>query len=153
MAIKKNTDLVSNRKAFHDFEILETFEAGIVLQGTEVKSLREHSGSLKEAYIHIKKGELWLINSHISHYSHGNLYNHEEKRERKLLMHKKQINKLYSQVREKGITIVPIALYLSKGRIKLKLATAKGKKRFEKRESIKEKEQTREIRRALKGES
>ena len=152
MAKKQNQDLVSNKKAFHDYEILHTYEAGVSLLGTEVKSLRDHSATLGEAYIHVISDELFLKGCHISHYSHGNVHNHEEKRDRKLLMHRNEIEKLRKQVKEKGITLIPLAFYLSKGRIKLKIATAKGKRLFEKRESLKEKEQNKEMQRALKGE-
>lgn len=151
MAKKKNQDLVSNKKAFHDYEILNTYEAGVSLLGTEVKSLRAHLATLGEAYIHTIGSELFLKGAHISHYSHGNIHNHEEKRDRKLLMHRIEIEKLKKQVKEKGVTIVPLAFYLKKGRIKLKIATAKGKKLYEKRESLKEKDQKKEIQRALKG--
>lgn len=152
MSKKKSSDLVSNKKAYHNYEILDTFEAGIVLVGTEVKSLREHSATLNEAYIHVKGDELFLRGAQISHYSHGNIHNHEEKRDRKLLMHRQEIDRLKKQVQEKGITLVPLSLYLKKGKIKLKIATAKGLKKFEKRETLKEKEQKKEIQRALKGE-
>jgi SsrA-binding protein len=150
MAKKKSQDLVSNRKAFHDYDILDTYEAGISLVGTEVKSLRDHQGILGEAYVHIMGNELYLKGAHISHYSHGNVHNHEEKRDRKLLMHRQEIEKLRKRVQEKGITLIPLAFYLKKGRIKLKIATAKGKRQFEKRQSLKEKEQKKEIQRALK---
>jgi len=151
---KKSSDneLVSNRKAYHDYEILDTYEAGMSLLGTEVKSLREHAGSLKDSYIQIIKGEMVLKNCHISHYSHGNIHNHPERRERKLLLHRSEINKLFRQVQEKGVTLIPLSIYLRKGRIKLKLASAKGKKLFEKRESLKAKEHKREIQKILKGD-
>jgi SsrA-binding protein len=150
---KKNNDLVSNRKAFHDYEILDTFEAGIALEGTEVKSLKEHNGSLKEAYVTIKKNELWLINATIAIYKFGNLHNHEDKRERKLLMHKNEINKLHRLTQEKGLTIVPLALYLKRGKIKIKIATAKGRKSYDKRHKLKEEEHKKDINRAIKNYS
>lgn len=152
MAKKKNNDLISNRKAFHDYEILDTYEAGLSLLGTEVKSLKEHSASLNEAYIQVKENELFLRNAQISLYSHGNIHNHEEKRDRKLLMHRQEIERLKKQVQERGITLIPLGIYLKKGRIKLKIATAKGLKKYEKRESLKEKEQKKEVQRALKGD-
>lgn len=150
MGKKENPEIVSNRKAFHDYEILDTYETGIVLKGTEVKSLKNHSCSLKDSYVTIKKDELFLIGSHIAHYSFGNLFNHEEVRDRKLLMHKNEILKLKKMVQEKGITLVPISIYMKKGRIKVAIAAAKGKKKYEKREALKEREQKKEIERALK---
>ena len=143
-------DLVSNRRARHDYEILDTHEAGVMLKGTEVKSLRDNGGSLQEAYVKVIRGELYLVGCHIAHYSHGNLYNHEERRDKKLLMHKREIERLRADVQEKGITLVPLALYLKKGRIKLKLGTAKGKKAADKRSSLKEKEVKRQMQRAIK---
>lgn len=136
-------ELVRNRQATYNYEILETYEAGIVLLGTEVKSLRENGGNLQESYVRIKKDELWLVGSHIAHYRHGNRHNHEERRERKLLMHKLEISRLKAAMQEKGLTLVPLSLYLSKGRVKLKMGKAKGKKAFDKRQSIKAKDQKR----------
>ena len=149
----KNNELVSNRKAYHDFEILETFEAGISLTGSEIKSLRNHGGSLKDAYVLIKKDELFLINSHIAPYKYSTHITHIEKRDRKLLMHKKEIEKLKKLVTEKGITLIPLSFYLKKGRIKIKFGIAKGKKRHDKRSYLKEKEQKREIDRILKSKN
>ena len=150
MAKKKNdNDLVNKRRAFHDYEILETYEAGIALKGTEIKSLRSNSGSLQDAYVTINENELWLVNSSIAPYSHGNVYNHEEKRKRKLLMHRREIDKLHRQVQEKGLTLVPLALYLKKGRVKVKIALGKGKKKYDKRESMKEKEHKKSIQKEL----
>jgi SsrA-binding protein len=143
-------DLVSNRKAFHDYEILDTHEAGIVLKGTEIKSLRNHDASLQEAYVKIIKNEVWLIGSYIAPYKFGNVYNHEERRDRKLLMHKREINRLKIETQEKGITLVPLALYLKNGRVKIKIASAKGKKKGDKRAALKEKEDKRHIERAMK---
>lgn len=143
---KNDNDLVSNRRARHNYEILETFEAGIALTGTEIKSLRNYSGSLQEAYVIIMGEELWLINSNIAPYSHGNVYNHEERRKRKLLMHRREIKKLQSLTQEKGLALIPLSLYLKKGRVKVKLAIGKGKKKHDKRESLKEKEHKKEIR-------
>ena len=137
---KKSSTIISNKKAKYNYEILDTFEAGIALQGTEVKSLKEHSGSLQESYITNKKGELWLINSSIPPYSHGNLYNHEEKRDRKLLMHRSQIQKLSKEIQEKGIALIALSLYVKNGIIKLQIALAKGKKIYDKRKKIEEKE-------------
>jgi SsrA-binding protein len=143
-------DLASNRRATHDYEILETFEAGIVLQGTEIKSIRQHEASLQEAYVKVLKGEIWLIGSSIAPYRFGNIYNHEEKRDRKLLMHKREIRRLQTATQEKGLTIVPLAMYLKQGRIKLRIAIAKGKKNVDKRADIKERDEKRRIQQALK---
>lgn len=143
-------DLVSNRKAFYNYEILETFEAGISLLGTEVKSLRNHGGNLQDSYIVLHHGEAFLKNASISPYRFGNIFNHEEKRERKLLLHKKEVLKLKSLTEEKGLTIIPLAMYLKQGFIKVKIAVAKGKKDYDKRAAIKERESKREISRHLK---
>lgn len=147
---KRSGDLVSNRRATHDYELLETFEAGIVLQGTEIKSIRDHGASLQEAYIKVLNRELWLIGCSIAPYRFGNIHNHEEKRDRKLLMHKREINRLKVATQEKGLTIVPLALYLKSGRVKIRLAIAKGKKTVDKRADIKEKDEKRRIQQALK---
>lgn len=143
-------ELASNRKASYQYEILDTFEAGISLFGTEIKSLRENGGNLQEAYISVDRGELWLLNATIAPYRFGSVYNHEEKRKRKLLVHKKEIVKIDSAIREKGLTCIPLKLYLKNGKAKVKIALAKGKKLHDKRESIKEKEDTRNIQRMLK---
>jgi len=145
------SDLVKNRRAFHDYEILETFEAGIALQGTEVKSLRAHGGTLSESYVMVRGSELYLIGSSIAPYTYGNVHNHEEKRDRKLLMHRYEIEKLRRQTQEKGLSIVPIALYLKKGKVKVKIALGKGKKAYDKRAAIKEREDKRRIAQELKG--
>jgi len=150
MTKKQNTDLVSNRKALHNYEILETFETGIVLKGTEVKSLRDHGGSLQEAYVKVSGNELWLVNCSIAPWRYGNIHNHEERRERKLLMHKKEISRLKAATQEKGYTIVPLSMYLKKGRIKLKIATARGKTGIDKRQTIKAREEKRRMDRAMK---
>ena len=148
---KASKDLVGNRRAFHDYEILETFEAGLALQGTEIKSLRANGGSLQEAYVRVLGGELWLIGATIAPYKFGNIYNHEDKRERKLLLHKREIVRLSSLVKEKGITIVPLAIYLNaRGMAKIKIATAKGKKLHDKRAALKAKEDKRRVDQALK---
>ncbi len=143
-------ELVSNRRAKHDYQISETFEAGIVLEGTEVKSLRNHGGHLQEAYVKVLKGEIWLIGAHIAPYSHGNIQNHEERRDRKLLMHKREISKLIASTREKGMALIPLGMYLSKGRVKVKIGIGKGKKSHDKRQAIMEKEKKREVARAMK---
>jgi SsrA-binding protein len=148
--MSQSSDLVSNRRATHDYEILETFEAGIVLQGTEIKSIRNHGASLQEAYIKVIKGEVWLVGSSIAPYRFGNIHNHEEKRDRKLLMHKREINRLKVATQEKGLTIIPLALYLKEGRIKVRIAIAKGKKSIDKRADIKERDEKRRVQQALK---
>ena len=146
----QTNDLVSNRRATHDYDILETFEAGIVLQGTEIKSIRNHGASLQEAYIKVLNGEIWLIGCSIAPYRFGNIHNHEEKRDRKLLMHKREINRLKVATQEKGLTIIPLAMTLKQGKVKLRIATAKGKKNIDKRADIKERDQKREVQKALK---
>ncbi|WP_041941551.1 SsrA-binding protein SmpB [Waddlia chondrophila] len=145
-----SSELVSNRKARHSYEILDTYEAGIALTGTEVKSLRDNGGSLQEAYIRVKGGELWLLKCHIAPWKYGNIHNHEETRERKLLMHKKEIQRLKAATQEKGLTIVPLALYLKNGKIKVSLAAAKGKTGLDKRKSLKEKDEKRRMQQAMK---
>ena len=146
----KTSDLVSNKRAFYNFEILETFEAGIVLQGTEIKSLRDNGGSLQEAYVKVIQGEVWLIGCHIAPFKYGSFHNHLETRDRKLLLHKREIATLRESVQEKGLTIVPIAFYLKDGRVKVKIATAKGKKTADKRAAIKERDDKRHIQKMMK---
>jgi SsrA-binding protein len=148
---KSDSELVSNRRATHDYEILETYEAGIVLLGTEIKSLRGHGGSLQEAYILVStSGEVILKNASIAPYKFGSIYNHEEKRERKLLLHKREIAKLKTLSQEKGLTLIPLSLYLKQGFVKVKVAVAKGKRAYDKRASLKEREHKRDIDRAMK---
>lgn len=146
----KPQDLVSNRRATYDYEILETFETGIVLTGTEIKSIRDHGATLQDAYVKVLKQELWLIGCSIAPYRFGNIYNHAEKRDRKLLMHKREIERLRVATQEKGLTIIPLALYLKQGRVKLRIATAKGKKNVDRRADIKERDEKRRIQQALK---
>lgn len=150
MAEKKSSELVSNRKAHFDYEILETFEAGMMLVGTEVKSLRAHQGSLQDAYILISANEVILKNSSIAPYQYGAVFNHPERRDRKLLLHKREIEKLRKMSDDKGLTIIPLSIYLKEGLIKIKIAVARGKKHYDKRESIKAKEEKRHIDRVLK---
>lgn len=142
--------IATNRKAYHDYHIQETFEAGISLLGTEVKSLREGRANLKESYAIIKDGEVFLFNCHISPYSHGNIENHDPLRTRKLLLHKKEISKLWGRISQQGLTLVPLKIYFKGGRAKVSIGLAKGKKQYEKRESIKENEAKREIDRHMK---
>ncbi len=144
------SDLVSNRQAGFHYEILETFEAGLVLRGTEVKSLRDHHGSLAEAYIAPQQGALWLLHATIPPYRFGNIMNHEEKRPRKLLLHSTEIRKLIQRVQEKGLTLIPLGLYLKNGRIKLRFGLARGKHLYDKREALKAREDKRSMARALK---
>lgn len=146
----QNNDLVSNRRATHDYEILETFETGIALLGTEIKSLRDHGGSLQEAYVKVISNELWLIGCSIAPYRYGNIHNHEERRDRKLLMHKREIAKLKTAVQEKGLTIIPLAFYLKDGRVKARIAIVKGKKNIDKRHAIKERDEKRQMQKMLK---
>lgn len=142
--------LVVNRQARFNYEILEKFEAGISLVGTEVKSIREGKGNIKEAYADIRGGEAWLIGAHISPYSHGNITNHDPLRDRKLLLNAREIDRLQGKVMEKGLTLVPLRLYLKGRLIKLELGVARGKKLVDKREDIKKRDQEREIQRAMK---
>jgi SsrA-binding protein len=145
-------DLVRNRKAFHNYHVLETWEAGVSLQGTEVKSLRAGLGQLQDAYVDAVGGELWLKQAHISPYEFGTYANHEPLRPRKLLLHKAEITKMTAKVVRKGLTIIPIAIYLNdKGMIKVKVALAEGKAHNDKREALKEREQKREMDRIRKG--
>lgn len=143
-------DLVSNRKAFYSYEVLETFEAGLQLKGTEVKSLREHLGSLQEAYIHIFGNEAFLVGASIPPYRFGNIHNHEERRKRKLLLHKRELLQLKEASGQQGLTIIPLAIYLKKGLIKISIAIGKGKKKHDKREAIRERDEKRQISRAMK---
>lgn len=131
---------INNRKANYDYQILESFETGIVLTGTEIKSIRNGSANLKDSYAVIKNGEVFLLNMHISHYEEGNIFNHDETRTRKLLLHKKEILKLNDKIKLQGLTLVPLKLYFKKNKAKILLGLAKGKKTFDKRESIKERD-------------
>ena len=142
--------IAKNRKAFHDYHIEETFEAGISLVGTEVKSLRDGKANLKESYVIIKNNEAFLFGCHISPYTHGNLQNHEPLRTRKLLLHRKEIDKLWGSISQKGLALVPLKLYFKHGRAKLEIGLAKGKKQYEKRDTLKEREANREIERHMK---
>ena len=146
----EHNDLVSNRRAFHDYEILDTYEAGIILQGTEIKSLREGGGSLQDAYVLISKNRAWMKNASISPYKFGNIYNHEEKRDRELLLHKRELIKLSTQCQQKGLTLIPLALYLKRGYVKVKIGVARGKKSYDKRAALKTREQKKAMDRAMK---
>ena len=142
--------IASNKKAFHDYHVLDKIEAGIELTGTEVKSLRDAAVNLKDSYVNIKNGEAYLVGAHISPYSHGNIANHEPERTRKLLLHRREIEKLSVQVTEKGLTIVPLRLYFRGGRVKAELGVVRGKKLYDKRESEKRREADREAQAAMK---
>jgi SsrA-binding protein len=141
--------LAVNRQASHNYEFLEKFEAGVVLTGTEVKSAKEGLINLKDAYGAVKDGEVWLLNCHISPFSHGNIANHDPLRTRKLLLNRSEIRRLIGRTTEKGLTLVPTRMYLKKGRIKCELALAKGKKTYDKRETERRKTIDRETRQEL----
>ena len=142
--------IATNKKAFHEYFILEKLEAGVSLVGTEVKSIREGRINLKDSYAHIREGEAFLFNCHISPYSHGNRQNHEPTRTRKLLLQRKEIRKLIGKTQEKGLTLVPIRVYLKRGLVKIELGLVRGKKLYDKRETEKRKETDREARAAMK---
>ena len=143
----------TNRKAYHDYHIEEAFESGIVLLGTEVKSLREKGANMVDSHVLIKGNEAFLFNCHISPYSHGNIQNHEPTRTRKLLLKRAEIDKLRGKMAQKGYTLVPLKIYFKDHLAKVELGLARGKKLFEKREAVKEKEAKREISRAMKAKS
>lgn len=137
--------VATNRKASFEYFLLERFEAGLSLQGSEIKSIRAGQVSIVEAYVDIEGGEeAWLIESHIAPYAQANRFNHDPKRKRRLLLHKKQIREMWNQVRQKGMTVVPIRIYLKNGRAKIEIALAKGKKAYDKREAIAKRDQARE---------
>ncbi len=142
--------IASNKKAFHDYHVLDKFEAGMELTGTEVKSLRDKGATLKDSYIIFKAGEAFLFGAHISPYSHGNRENHDPERTRRLLLHRREIEKLESQVVEKGLTIVPLRLYFKGGRVKAEIAVVRGKKLYDKRETERKREADREAAVAMK---
>jgi SsrA-binding protein len=145
-------DLVRNRKAFHNFHILETWEAGVALVGTEVKSLRDGMGQLQDAYVDVVNGELWLKQANISPYTFGTYANHEPLRPRKLLLHRAEISKIISRAERKGYAVVPLALYLNeRGKVKVRIALAEGKKAPDKKDALKEREAKREMDRVRKG--
>ena len=142
---------ILNKKANYDYNIEDTIEAGIVLVGTEIKAIREGRANLKDSYAIIKNNEVYLLNMHISQYKEGNQFNHDEKRTRKLLLHKKEIKKLQNKLEIEGYTLVPLKLYFVKNRAKILLGVAKGKKNYDKRETIKKRDEMREARKMLKG--
>jgi SsrA-binding protein len=148
---KAQSSVAENRKAFHDFHLIETFEAGLVLLGTEVKAIREGRVNLRDSFARVEDGEVFLYNVHISPYSHRGYADHEPLRRRKLLLHRSEIRKLIGKTVEKGMTLVPIRMYFKDGRVKIAVSVAKGKKDYDKRETIKKRETDRETRAAIKG--
>lgn len=142
--------IAQNRKASHDYAILETFEAGIVLKGTEIKSIRQRKINLKDGFARVRDGELYLMNVHISPYEQGNIFNHDPLRTRKLLLHKKQIMKINNEMKNTGITLIPLKVYIKDGFAKVLLGLAKGKKQYDKREDLKRKDMNREINRMMR---
>ena len=141
---------ITNRKAKYDYNIEETYEAGIVLKGTEIKSIRNGKAQLKDSYAILKKGEVYLLNMHISVYEKGNIFNHEETRTRKLLLHKKEILKIRDKVEQEGYTLIPIKVYFVKNHAKVLLGVARGKKSYDKRETIKKRDMERDMKQHLK---
>lgn len=151
MARAKGEKLISdNRRARHDFHLLDRVEAGVVLTGTEVKALREGKTSLQQSYAEVRDGEAWLVGIHIAEYGQGNRANHDPDRPRKLLLHRREIDRLYGQIREKGFTLVPTRLYFKDGRVKVELAVARGKELHDKRRDIADRDARREMDRQLK---
>lgn len=141
---------IFNRKARHDYFILKTYEAGIELTGTEIKSIRQGSCNIKDSYAIIRNREVFLINMYISHYKEGNIFNHEETRTRRLLLHKKEIQKIAEEIEQKGLTLIPLKLYFKKNILKVELGICQGKHNYDKRESIKERDMKRSIEKQLK---
>ena len=142
--------VATNRKATHDYTILDRFEAGMALLGTEIKSIRAGQANLREGYIQVRNGELWLVNTHIAHYEPSGREGHDPLRPRRLLLHKKEIAKLLTRVQERGYTIIPLKIYLKNRRAKVEIALAQGKRQYDKREAIAKREAGRQIQRALK---
>lgn len=151
MSEKTHSPTIQNRKAFHDYQVEETFEAGLVLKGTEVKSLRQGKASFTDTFAYIQDGEVFLREMYIKPYEHGSFYNHDPRRPRKLLLNKKEIRELEKATQQKGYTIIPLKLYFKGGKAKIQIGLARGKKQFDKRESIKEKDVKRQIDRSVKG--
>src|SRR6202049_3072356 len=147
---RAQTNIAENRKAYHDYHLLESFEAGLVLLGTEVKAIREGRVNLRDSFARVEDGEVFLYNVNISPYSHRGYADHEPLRRRKLLLHREEIRKLIGKTVEKGMTLVPVRMYFKKGRVKIALSLAKGKKEYDKRETIKQREVDRETRAAVK---
>jgi SsrA-binding protein len=147
MTQEKIKIVTTNRKAHHDYEILETIEAGLVLKGTEVKSLRQGKVSIQDSYAIIKNGEAWLLNMHISPYEYGNIHNHDPLRDKKLLLHKREIILLATKIKERGLTLIPLKVYFKNGKAKVELALVRGKRKYEKKEDIAERDLQRELKR------
>lgn len=151
MARQKGTKVIAdNRKAFHDYFIEDRFEAGIVLTGTEVKSIRAGKMNLKDSYVQIKDGEMWLVGVHISPYEQGNRFNPDPMRNRKLLMHKREIIRLYSVIKQEGLTLVPTQCYFRDGKVKVEIGLARGKKNYDKRDALASRDAQRDIQRTMK---
>lgn len=150
MPKSEDKSIAQNRKARHNYDFLEKYETGIVLAGTEVKSLREGRVNFKDSYAALRNNEVWLYGMHISPYSHGNIYNHNPERDRKLLLHRNEIRRLIGKTKDTGLTLVPLQLYFKNGKVKVELALAKGKKQFDKREAIAKREADRETKRIFK---
>jgi SsrA-binding protein len=144
--------VATNRKAYHDYQIHDTFEAGLVLVGSEIKSIRAGQVSLQDGFVQFERGEAWLINVHIAQYDPASRLNHEPRRRRKLLLHRRELERLQGKVQEKGFTLVPTRLYLKDGRAKIEIALAKGKRLYDKRQAIAKRDSDRQIERALKDE-
>lgn len=142
--------IAENRKALHDYHVLDTMEAGVVLLGTEVKAIREGAVNLRDSFARVDRGEIWLMNVHVSPYSHSGSAHHDERRQRKLLLHRHQIRQLAGKVTERGLTLVPLRMYLKEGRVKVALALVRGKQMHDKRETIRRREVERETRAAVK---
>jgi SsrA-binding protein len=147
---KEEHNIVVNRKARHDYEILETYETGIALVGTEVKALRVGKANLKDSYAGLKNGEVWLFGVHISPYSHGNIFNHSPERDRKLLLHRREIRRLIGKTKETGLTLVPLRMYFKRGKAKVELGLARGKRQYDKRQAIAKRDVERELKRELR---
>jgi SsrA-binding protein len=142
--------VATNRKAKHDYELLDVFEAGLVLTGSEIKSIRAGQVNLREGYVQARNGELWLVNTHIASYEQAGVFGHDPLRPRKLLLHRREIERILSRVQEKGLTIVPTVMYLVRGMAKVEIALARGKRQYDKRESLRERESKRQIERSLR---
>lgn len=148
--VQEEKNITVNRKARYDYTIIQTYEAGISLLGTEVKALRQGKANLVDCYATLREGEVWLVGAHIGVYDHGNMNNHDPLRDRRLLLHKAEIKKLTRSVIEKGSTIIPLRLYFTNGKVKVEIATAKGKKSYDKRDDIAKKDAKRELDRQMK---
>ncbi|MBP1692371.1 MAG: smpB [Chloroflexi bacterium] len=142
--------VATNRKAGHEFFLLEHYEAGLALQGSEIKSIRAGQISLAEAYVRIDGNEAWLVDAHIAPYEQASIYNHEPRRPRKLLLHRAEIHRMWNEIRQKGVTVIPLRVYLKDGRAKVEIAIAKGKKLYDKRQAIAKRDSERELERGLR---